>query len=207
MGAFKVAGVDGGTGAFEADGRKYTSNSGALIFGPHTPGAVRAGDVALGYDSLLEKTYLGRVTKVDGDRVSLRYLVGPSPMEKQLDQVIAPAKGVAPLGLVAYPDRVVKSEYDLGLVVAVEGEKVWLVNAANSIEVVEKASVKPVVVKTSYKAGDRVMAFEWGSRYQPGSVEKVLEPDFLYSVAVPKIGGGTERRTVMFGQLTPGSIE
>jgi hypothetical protein len=63
MGAFKVAGVDGGTGAFEADGRKYTSNSGALIFGPHTPGAVRAGDVALGYDSLLEKTYLGRVTK------------------------------------------------------------------------------------------------------------------------------------------------
>ena len=69
-----------------------------------------------------------------------------------------------------------------GLEIAREQETVWLLNAGGQVEKHSQDSVRTQDLRTDWKAGDAVAAFDWANGFRRGEVAGVLEEQLRFLV-------------------------
>jgi hypothetical protein len=196
VGVFKVEAVSGKTATLsDKIGTKYPDVPGAVIHPLGDKSKLKQGDVAHGYGWGASKV-IGRVTKLEGGKITLKYWWGNSLTEGDVDHAEPLRPEVAPMAWVAYSESA--SPYK-GLCIAIEGEKVWISTDSGHVITIEKSKVKPIEIGTKkFKVGDKAQAYSWGLGYRLATVEKVVEPDLVYSL---KFEGQAEAKDWPFSNM------
>jgi hypothetical protein len=117
--------------------------------------------------------------------------------EETANVAVTRAAGSEPLAWVTFPKRDGSAALYKGIIIAAQGDVVFVKDDAQQVFVVDRAKVLPLSVPTRrLKKGDAVLAYSASSGYEAGVVEKELLPRLSYGVAVE---GGS--RTYFFSDL------
>jgi hypothetical protein len=188
VGVFEVEGISGNSATLSNKiHRKYRMVPGSLIHPLGNPNKLRVGDVGLGQRWGAGRT-LGRVTELVGGEVRMKYLQGTKVVENMMAHAEPIVKGFRPLAWVSYEEE--SRHRFRGMIVAVVDEKVYVHTDSSHVKILDKKDVFPLEIDArDFKAGDRVLSYRFGSGFQEGTVEKVMEPRLRYRVKLQGRGG------------------
>lgn len=197
FGALKVEAVTGNTLTLLGEwSKKYTDVPAAVVYPLAAAPGLKPGDIAT--TAMHGRPTIGLVTKVEAGKIHLRYAWAGTPTQDAFEHAFPLVPGIAPLAWVHYQGvGAVTSRYK-GMVVALEGDKVWILSGTGQVEVVPTGNAKPLALKKDYRAGQKIFAYIPG--YSEVTVQKVLAPGFQYRV-LWKVGDKDVPKDYLFHDL------
>jgi hypothetical protein len=136
----------------------------ALFYTPTTPGFV-------GWVSHSQR----------GDELRVKYDWAGKTRETEVEHAEALRRGVAPLAWVRYPKGATTS---LGLVVAADGERAFILEGSGEVTIVASTKVSPAELRARGLAiGERVDAYRWAFGVRSATVTREVESGLRYEVA------------------------
>ena len=198
FGAMKVEAVTGNSVTLAGDFNAKHEGVPAAVLQPvaQGPSTLKVGDIA----TLVKfgSPSLGIVTKVDGRKVTLKHDFAGGLSETTTEDAFALVAGVAPHAWVHHKGQGANTSRYKGFVVAVEGDKAWVLTGSGLVEITEKADAKPLTFKTAYKVGQKVIGYI--PAYSDVTISKVIKPGFQYE-ALWKVGGKDVPKKFFFHDL------
>jgi len=148
------------------DTRNLRQGTLALFYTPTTPG------------------FVGRVSHSQrGEELRVKYDWAGTTRETDVEHAEALRRGLVPLAWVRYPKAGATS---LGVVVAENGEQVFVLEGSGAVATIAKSSLAPVELQArGVSLGGSVEVFHWDLGVRAGTVTREIEPGLRYEVVFP----------------------
>ncbi len=172
IGLYELEGVfDGLASLINTMGHKVDRVPGAVVHPVGSSKKLRKGDIALVF-TWTTPGWLALVHRATrGKEIRVRFDLAGATKEVAVDHAEPMVKKLLPLAYVGFPKSGTTS---MGLVVAVDEQRGWVLTASGHIEIhaLDRLNVLPIKQR-GYKIGSKVLAFRWASGFQRGVIRAV----------------------------------
>ncbi len=181
IGLYELEGVfDGLASLIDTMGQKVDRVPGAVVHHVGSSKRLRKGDLALIF-TWTTPGWLALVHRAKGgEEIKVHFDLAGATKEISVDHAEPIVRKLLPLAYVGFPKSGATS---MGLLVAIDKQRGWVLTASSHIEIhpLSRLSVLPIQ-KRSYKVGTKVLAFRWATGFQPGTIRSVDALGLRYTV-------------------------